>query len=210
MTISKTVIFIVVAILLVGILFGGYELVQEHDARLKAEGAQAVQAQVISAAQTTINQAKADQAKTDSDLKAQLSSIANQRTVVITPQQAAAAIPTIIHDLPMPVQVQTVPATATAQTTQQIVIPQADIPAFQKYKLDCDESSAKLTACTLNAASTAIEQTAAATQLKAVTTERDAWKTTAKGGTWWHRTVTSAKWIAIGGATGYIAGRYGK
>jgi len=154
-TISRAWAIGIGVVLGLAIVLGGYEWLQEHDARLKAESVQTAQQQVIATAQKSIEQAKADEEQTASSLKAQLSSIASQRTIVVTPAQAAAVANTL-PNLPAQVQVQQVPATPTAPATQQIVIPQADIPAFQAYKLDCDESSAKLSACTLNAASAAV------------------------------------------------------
>jgi len=172
---------------------------QEHDGRLKAEATQAAQQQVIDASQKIIDKAKADQAQTASDLKAQLAAIANQRTVIVTPQQAAAAIPSFVPNLPQPVQVQTVPATATSPATEALIIPQADIPAFQKYKLDCDESSARLLACNKDAVNFQAELSAGQDQFKAMTKERDQWRTAAKGGSLLHRLGRKAKCLAISG-----------
>ena len=133
----------------------------------------------------------------------------SQRTIVVTPQQAAAVANTL-PNLPAQVQVQQVPATATAPASQQIVIPQADIPAFQAYKLDCDESSAKLNACTLNAASAAVIQQGTASQLAAMTKERDTWEATAKGGTFWQRFRHDAIQIGVTAGVAYAAGRLSK
>jgi hypothetical protein len=206
MTISRTFAIVAGVILALALVLGGYELLQEHDARLKAESTQTAQQQVIATAQKSIDQAKADQVQTASDLKSQLAAIASQRTVVVTPQQAA-AVANNLPNLPAQVQVQQVPATLNAPATQQLVIPQADIPAFQAYKLDCDESNVKLSACSLNAASAAVIQQGTSNQLAAVTKERDTWEATAKGGTWKQRTLTAAKWIIVSGAVGYVAGK---
>ena len=209
MTISRTFAIVAGAILALALVLGGYELLQEHDARLKAESTQVAQQQVIATAQKSIDQAKADQAQTASDLKTQLAAIASQRTIVVTPQQAAAVANTL-PNLPAHVQVQQIPATPTAPASQQIVIPQADIPAFQAYKLDCDESSAKLTACSLNAASAAVIQQATTNQLAAVTKERDTWEATAKGGTFWQRFRHDAIQIGVTAGVAYAAGRLSK
>ena len=209
MTISRTWAIGIGVVLALAIVLGGYELLQEHDARIKAESMQSAQQDVIKSAQKSIDQAKAYQTQTANDLKAQLTAIANQRTIVVTPPQAAAVANTL-PNLPAQVQVQQVPATATAPASQQIVIPQADIPAFQSYKLDCDESKAKLNACTLNAASSAIIQTSTEAELAAMTKERDSWRTTAKGGTFWHRLGHDALQIGISGAVGYATGRLTK
>lgn len=209
MTISRAWAIGIGVVLGLAIVLGGYEWLQEHDARLKAESVQTAQTQVIATAQKSIDQAKADQAQTASDLKSQLTAIANQRTIVVTPAQAAAVANTL-PNLPAQVQVQQIPATPTAPASQQIVIPQADIPAFQAYKLDCDESSAKLTACSLNAASAAVIQQGTADQLAAVTKERDTWEATAKGGTFWRRFKHDAIQIGISAGVGYAAGRLTK
>ena len=209
MTISRAWAIGIGVVLGLAIVLGGYEWLQEHDARLKAESTQVAQQQVIATAQKSIDQAKADQAQTASDLKTQLAAIASQRTIVVTPQQAAAVANTL-PNLPAHVQVQQVPATATAPASQQIVIPQADIPAFQAYKLDCDASSAKLTACSLNAASAAVIQQGTASQLAAVTKERDTWEATAKGGTFWQRFKHDAIQIGVTAGVAYAAGRLSK
>jgi len=208
-TISRAWAIGIGVVLGLAIVLGGYEWLQEHDARLKAESTQVAQQQVIATAQKSIDQAKADQAQTASDLKTQLAAIASQRTIVVTPQQAAAVANTL-PNLPAHVQVQQVPATATAPASQQIVIPQADIPAFQAYKLDCDASSAKLTACSLNAASAAVIQQATTSQLAAVTKERDTWEATAKGGTFWQRFRHDAIQIGVTAGVAYAAGRLSK
>ena len=209
MTISRAWAIGIGVVLGLAIVLGGYEWLQEHDARLKAESVQSAQQQVIATVQKSIDQAKADQAQTASDLKTQLAAIASQRTIVVTPQQAAAVANTL-PNLPAQVQVQQVPATPTAPATQQIVIPQADIPAFQAYKLDCDASSAKLTACSLNAASAAVIQQGTASQLAAVTKERDTWEATAKGGTFWQRFKHDAIQIGVTAGVAYAAGRLSK
>ena len=209
MTISRAWAIGIGVVLGLAIVLGGYEWLQEHDARLKAESVQSAQQQVIATVQKSIDQAKADQAQTASDLKTQLAAIASQRTIVVTPQQAAAVANTL-PNLPAQVQVQQVPATPTAPATQQIVIPQADIPAFQAYKLDCDASSAKLTACSLNAASAAVIQQGTASQLAAMTKERDTWEATAKGGTFWQRFKHDAIQIGVTAGVAYAAGRLSK
>ena len=206
----------IAVVLAAAVGLGGYEWLQEHDARLKSESVQVAQQQVIATAQKTIDQSKAEQVKINADLAAQLAAIAAERKTVPTPQQVVIDVSKLLPNLPAPVAVQQVaatPATPTAPAqaaTQQIVIPQADIPAFQAYKLNCDESSARLLACTTNAQAVSEQLAATQSQYKAEEVRAASWEATAKGGTWWHRTLTAAKWIGIGGATGYLAGRFGK
>ena len=215
MTISKTWLIGIAAVLFLLASLGGYEALQAHDAVLKAESTQAIQEQKSKADQTVKDQAKADQAKIDQAKDDALKAISKQRTIVVTSQQAASVANTL-PNLPQQVTVQQVPAvqataTAPAQAaTSQIVIPSADIPAFQKYKLDCDESSARLTACTLTAAKSEIIQKATDDQLKSMTAERDSWRTTAKGGTWLKRTWNVVKFAAPIAGGAYLAGRLSK
>ena len=215
MTIPKFWLVSISIVVLILAALGGYEALQAHDAVLRSEGVQAVQEQKAKADQAVKDQAKADEAKIETAMNAAIASIDKQRTIIVTPQQAAAVANTL-PNLPQQVvvqQVPAVPATATAPAqaaTSQIVIPAADIPAFQKYKLDCDESNARLTACTLTAAKSDIIQKATADQLKAMTVERDTWKTTAKGGTWIKRTWNVVKFAAPIAGGAYLAGRLSK
>jgi hypothetical protein len=209
-TLSKTAGYVIGAILFLSLALGSYEWLQERDARVRAEATQTAQDQVIKTSQAAITQAKADQAQTAANLQAQLAAIANQRTIVVTPQQAVAAIPAIVPNLPQPVTVQTTPATATAPATQQIVVPQADIPAFQAYKLNCDESNARLLACSKDAIDFKAELAATENKYEAEQITAASWEASAEGGTWIHRTLTAAKWIAIGAGVGYASGKLAK
>ena len=215
MTISKLWILSVTAVGLFLLILGGYEILQEHDAQLKAESTQAAQAQVIKVSQDAIDKARADQLQTANDLKTQIAAITAQRATVVTPQRAVAVANTL-PNLPQQVVVQQIPAKPATSTepaqaaAQQIVIPQADIPAFQKYKLDCDESNASLTACTLNLSAAGIVQQGTASQLKAMTVERDTWKATAKGGTFWRRLKHDVVVIGVTAVVAYGAGRLQK
>jgi len=209
MTISKTWILGIAAVVILLGFFIGYELLQEHDARLKAESVQAAQAQVIKTNQDAINKAQSDQIQTANDLKAQIAAISNQRTIIVTPQQAASVANTL-PNLPQQVTVQQVPATPTAPATSQIVIPAADIPAFQKYKLDCDESSAKLFACGKDKVDLQAELDSTQNQFKASEINAASWEATAKGGTLWHRIKHDAIIIGVTGITAYGVGRLQK
>lgn len=210
MTTREKVISIAAVLVLLIAAFIGYELVQEHDARIKAESVESAQKQIIDTNAKSIQAAKQDQEKTASDLKAQLAAIGAQRTIIVTPQQAAQALPTIVPNLPQPVQLQTVPATPTAPATQNLIIPQADIPAFQAYKLNYDESNARLLACTNDKDDLQTQLTATAAQFHAEELSAASWEATAKGGTFWHRVKHDAMVIGITAGTAYLAGRYGK
>ena len=198
------------AVVAVGLVLAGRAYLDEHDARLKAESQTAVLQKTIDQSQQTINQAKADQAKVDADLKSQLAAIAAQRTIVVTPQQAAVDVSKIIPNLATsPVTVQPVAATPTAPATQQLVVAAADIPAFQQFKLDCDESNAKLNACALTTADQKTRLDATDSQLKATATERDTWEKAARG-TFWSRLCHTAKCLGLSAVGGAIGGAVDK
>jgi hypothetical protein len=174
---------------------------------LKAETASAAQ-------QKTVDAAKADSQQVASQLKVTMAALEAEKAKPATPQQIVLDASKLIPNLPQPMVIQDAPAPAVGtgpaqpgsaiqQPQQQIVIPAADFKAIQTAEIGCQENAAKLTACTLTAANTA-------TELQAISSQRDEWKMAAKGGTWLHRTLTAAKWIGIGAATGYVAGRVTK
>lgn len=194
--------YIAAGIALVALGIGGKLALDSHDARIKAEAQVAPLQQQVAAAQKQIADAKQEQQRANADLQAQLAAIAKQRTIVITPQQAAQAIPQIVPNLPEPVHVQPDPVKPDAQ---QIVIPQADIPNFQQYVLDCKEKDARLSACAVNFAAEQQKTVSLGDQLKATETERDSWKKAAQGG-FWHRLKECGIRTGIGGASGAVAG----
>jgi hypothetical protein len=190
MTLAHKLTAAAAIVLLVLLVVGGIAWRQDHKALSQSKAVESAQKPIIA-------QATADKVVTTSDLTKALAAIQQQRTVVVTVPQAAAAIAQAIPNLPQQVQVQNVPATATTPESQSLVIPQADIPAFQKYKLDCDESNAKLLACAKNAVDDK-------TILTATEKERDSWKQTAQGGTFWTRLGSGLKHSGCGAAGGLV------
>jgi hypothetical protein len=73
-------------------------------------------------------------------------------------------------------------------------IPTADLKPLYNYIQDCRACQALLAAAKQNASDDA-------SKITALTTERDAAMTAAKGGTFWHRLRSNALWFAIGAAT---------
>ena len=200
MTISRAWAIGICVVLGLAIVLGGYEWLQEHDARLKAEASTAAE-------QKTIDQAKTDTATIQKTLAGQLQTLEAQRSQPATPQQIVIDASKFIPNLPQPLQVITPPPTQTivdgkteeVPSAPVVQIPTADLAAIQAGAVTCQEDAANLTACTLTAADTAIE-------LKATTAQRDTWEKTAKGGSWLHKTLNAAKWIVVGAGVGYVAG----
>jgi len=87
------------------------------------------------------------------------------------------------------------PAQSGAGSTAQI--PAADLASLYDYVQDCRACQLQLTAAKQNA-------TDDAAKIRALTRERDAAVTAAKGGSFWLRLKRNAHWLAIGAAVGAI------
>jgi hypothetical protein len=181
-----------VAIVLALISLGGYEWLQEHDVRAKAEAQTAAQ-------QKNIDQAKADTKTVRKTLATQLQTLETQRQQPATAQRIVKDAAKQFPDLPAPLQVVTPPPTeqtvngktVEVPSAPVVQIPQVDFAALQNGMITCQENAAKLTACTLTAADTEAE-------LKATTAQRDVWEKTAKGGSFWQRAGNATKHIGCG------------
>jgi hypothetical protein len=88
---------------------------------------------------------------------------------------------------------------ATLPTAPAAQIPSADLKPLYDYVQDCRECQAQLAAAKQN-------QLDDAAKLAALTRERAAAVTAAKGGTFWRRARRNAAWFAAGAALGAAAG----
>jgi hypothetical protein len=211
----------VAVLLLVVVAFVAYQWLQEHDAKIKSDAKSTaiqntitVNAQAISDARKDFADAAADQKRTIQTLQQQLVIIQSQRAAVPTPQQFVLDASKLIPNLPAPLKVQEVPATAGHPAEQEVVIPKQDLQALHNYKLDCDEKAARLTACQQNASDDGTKILALTAELtktdddyQLMTKDRDGWRNTARGGTLWHRTISAGKWVLVGSVVGYAASR---
>lgn len=77
-------------------------------------------------------------------------------------------------------------------------IPASDLKPLYDYVQDCRSCQAQLATAKLNAADNAAK-------LAAITRERDAALTAAKGGTFWRRLRRNALWFAVGAGAGAVA-----
>lgn len=203
-----------ISVTLLGVI--GVLWLRAHDAQIRAQAQNAVLQGKVQDAAKQIADAKQEQVSIASNLKEELSRIEQQRTVVITPQQAAAAIPQIVPNLPKPVTV--VPEVAdsaqsggkqpnvTQTAPGDLVVPKADIPAFQQYVLDAKECTAKLDACQLNQAQDKIQQDAKDAQIADYEQEvKNLQK--AQGNGFWHRLGQCGVRVGVGAAAGAIGGK---
>jgi len=204
MTIAKGWIYAGVLLVLLVLGLGVYELVREHDARVKAEAA-------VAATQKNFDEAQQDAKTVQSNLSARLASLEQQKQVPATAPQIVIDAQKLFPNLPAQLQVVQPPPTqqtvngktVDVPSAPVVQVPAADFQALQDGAIACQEDQAKLAACGLTAADTQKE-------LADTQTERDAYKTALKGGTFWTRFKHDAKSIGItaliAGGAAYAAG----
>lgn len=174
------------AVALLGILVVAGALVEaKHDAA-KLKATLAAQQVVV------VNDAKKEVAR-DDQAKAVVQTMETARKAVQTPSQAIKAIPAVIP-LPVPIALEPMAPGAKSGASAALpdaVIPQQDLKPLYDFGVACQECQVKLTAAVADKAD-------AANALAAMTKERDAAVTVAKGGSKWQHIKRAAKWTAIG------------
>jgi hypothetical protein len=180
--------------------YGGYTLVHEHDARVKAESVIQANEQISKDADAKIKAVndemeKRDQASADRE-KALIDAVAKLKTPAqIVPYVASNLAPAA----PVPIIVTIPAATASNPTPNAVIsIPQVDLPAVRDRLNSCDITANALTTCQADAISKTELLRQAGIKLSAAENERDAVKLELKGGTFWRRTKTALMWIGIG------------
>jgi hypothetical protein len=154
------------------------------------------------AAQNQVIQQAADQEKQrDTQLASALAAIQSQKQTIKTPQQAA-AIPSVLPPLPLPVSI-TVPNLSAPSPSGEpppanISIPQPDLLPLYDNLQDCRATALQNGALQKDLSD---EKTRSA----ALERERDAAKVAARGGPILQRVRRAAKWFLIGAAVGAAA-----
>lgn len=165
----------------------------------------------LAVAQQTMAQATASQHDRDTLLNQTLSQLAAQKQTAVTPAQIIKGLPSAIS-LPAPITFQSSAAAPSSATNRQdhtgpepsqasdAVLPAADLRPLYDFALDCKACQAKL-------AASQGDLTDEKTKTAALTKERDAAVTAAKGGSALRRIARAAKWFALGAAAGAIAAK---
>jgi len=186
----------------------------------------------LAAAQKTITDAAASQHDRDTLLNQTLTQLAAQKQAAVTTAQILKDLPNAL-DLPAPIALQTqsdssAPLNVTARPGSEpssrksdaaassdsapnnpapkpgqsagAILPADDLKPLYDFALDCKACQAKLAAAQS-------DLTDEKTKTAALTKERDAAVTAAKGGTVLHRILRAAKWFVIGAAAGAIAAK---
>jgi hypothetical protein len=180
----------------------------------------------LAAAQKTITDASASQHDRDTLLNQTLAQIAAVKQSAATPAQILKDLPSALS-LPAPITLQpeaNVAPTGTPNSTKgspappgqlaslpsnptpkpgqdgDAVLPAADLKPLYDFALDCKACQAKLAA----SQSDLVDEK---TKTAALTKERDAAVTSAKGGSALRRIARAAKWFALGAAAGAVAAK---
>jgi hypothetical protein len=191
------------ALLIAALAFHAWLASRDEQQRLHAT--LAAQKQVLDAADVR------ERAR-DTALNATLAEIDNLKRATQTPAQVLRELPKYLPlpepitlaqtDKPAPVSPQQGTALPERPEARQASaqIPAADLKPLYDYVQDCRACQAQLAAAKQDRADDAAK-------ISALTLERDAAVTAAKGGSVWRRLRRNALWFAIGAAAGYAAAK---
>jgi hypothetical protein len=172
---------------------------------LAARRASSQLAVVLAAQNAQLAQASEREHQRDAQLASALAQIAEGKRHIQTPQQAAAALDSVLPPLPLPVAVRLPDLTAAPAPSEPapaaLSVPQADLKPFYDALADCR-------ACALERDAVRRDLADEQAKTKAVLRERDAALATARGGAFWSRLRRAAKWFAIGAAVGAAASHH--
>jgi chromosome segregation ATPase len=156
----------------------------------------------LASQKSAMEQAAEREKQRDAQLSTALEAIAAQKVKIQTPQQAAAAIPSVLPPLPLPISIHLPNLSASSKSKEDlpasISIPQADLKPLYDELQDCRANA-------LESDSTKKDLADQKAQTAALLRERDAALAAAHGGTLWVRLKREAKWFAIGLALGAAA-----
>ena len=187
-------IILVTVVLIIATLLG--------DAWLSARRSSAQLASSLATQNAAIQQAATREDLRATQLSAALATIKEQKRRVVTPQEAAAAIPSLLPQLPLPLTIDL--PDITALPNQQypppasISVPQSDLKPIYDDLQDCR-------ICALQRDSIEKKLADEQTKVAALTHERDIAIAAARGGSFWSRLKHEAKWFLIGVAAGAAA-----
>ena len=211
MTLDKTHLVLICAALALVALVGGIAL-YEHDQKLQQMAVADAKQQAADAFQKQLD---AVNASIDAKLKARDDQYATD-TKTLNDEFAAAqksnaqmaALITQLAKLPVPITVSTpAPTAANPNPSPIVTVPQVDFPAVTAYAQSCEQAKLDNTKCQADIADRQAQMANAQKQIDNLKGEVQTWQTAAKGGTTLQRTLRVIKWLAIGGAAGYVAGR---
>ena len=180
---------------------------EARDTRVQLQAELAAQKTIIDQAQQQINAVVQQQKDRDAALQQQLQGMQAAVAQVKTAAEIAKWIPTQLPTQ-QPINIHIPPATPQNPTPDAVAtIPQADLPAIRDAIEGCKECKVTLATAQQDLVSKDQQLKLAGEQLSATQRERDVAVRAAAGGGFWLRVKRGAKWLAIGGAIGYVAAR---
>ncbi|MBS1842458.1 MAG: hypothetical protein JSS69_08320 [Acidobacteria bacterium] len=194
------------AIAAIAVLLAAAFLWEWHAARLDRDRLQSQ----LADAEKSLQQATASQQQRDRQLTDTVSKLESLKVTVKSQQDILARLPYLLA-LPKPIAMaqQKPPAPHSQKSNQaasptapqpQAVLPTEDLKPLYDFAIDCKACQAKLAAATADLADEK-------TKSEALSRERDAASTAAKGGSLRQRLGRAAKWFAIGALAGAIAAK---
>lgn len=190
--------------LIVCSILGGSWLGAREDA-IRAKAAVDAQQQIIAAAEKQTKAIQDAETERDRATAANVAALTAAAAHQTTPAEIAAWIPKQLAT-PQPITFTIPPATAANPTPAATAsIPQADLPALRDQISECQVCGAKLSTAEEDLSGKDQQLKLAGEDLSAMTKERDAWKTAAKGGSFLSRLKRASKWLVIGVAVGAAA-----
>jgi hypothetical protein len=191
----RTLHIVVTAATLIAALFiaDAWRTARRNSAQLTA---------TLASQKALIEQAAAREQQRNTELAAALASIAAEKRRVQTPQQAGAAIPSVLPPLPMPLKILLPDLTHSPKpgdmAPASVAIPQSDLKPLYDSLQDCR-------ACALERDAIKKDLVDEQARVAALTHERDAAVAAAHGGSFWSRLKHATKWFVIGVAAGAVA-----
>ena len=193
MKLTRDILVLIAAVIAIGLATDAWRSARHDSQQLAA---------TLAAQNSTIQQAADGQKLRDSQLATALAAIQAQKRTVHTPEQAATELPSVLPPLPLPVSIPTsnlsVPLPPGDTPSLTLSIPEPDLVPLYDGLQDCRANEAQSSALQKDLAD---EKSRSAALLH----ERDVALTVVHGGTFLARLKRTAKWFAIGVATGAAA-----
>jgi hypothetical protein len=187
----------ILALLVLGIVGGSWLGAREEGIRLKA---------TLDAQNAVIDAAGKREAAREEALKESLATLEDLKKRTRTPQDVVRQLPQVLP-LPQPITLSLPPSLvqgagnkADSPVPQTATIPAADLKPLFDFAATCKECQQKLSSAEQDKADDAVK-------IAALTKQRDAAVTAAKGGSKWERIKRATKWLLIGVAAGAIAAK---
>jgi len=156
---------------------------------------------VLRAQEPVLAQANNREQQRDAILRKNLAQVSRAEHSAKNPADIAKRLPAAFSPLPQPVSVSLAPPASGPNATEApaiITVPQADLQPMFDHLEDCRACQERLATAELN-----LNDERA--KVSALTIERDAAVKAARGGGFWSRLRSNAKWFAVGGAMGALA-----